>query len=200
MHAAGGVRAGALLPKTLCPWAGGAVLTPVLLLPLQPTCTSARPCGRAAVCASRPTHASSAAGACWSGAARCGSTAWPTRAAGCTPAAATAAAPSPRSPRYAGTDGWGCPVLGNQDGRWGWRWEWGSPVAPHSSRIYLMFRTEHLLSPLSFSRLKYSLCHSCARGFLAHLRHSHSSSRAWLEDPGKAAALGCSSSCRHVCQ
>lgn len=100
-----GARAGALVPKTLCPWAGGAVLTPVLILPLQPTCTSAQPCGRAAVCASKPTRASSAAGACRKGAARCGSTAWPTRAAGCMPAAATAAAPTPRSPRYTGTDG-----------------------------------------------------------------------------------------------
>lgn len=84
---------------------GGAVLTSVPFLPLQPTCTSARPCGRAAGCASRPTRASSAAGACRRSAARCGSTAWPPRAAGCTPAAATAAAPTPRSPRYAGT-GW----------------------------------------------------------------------------------------------
>lgn len=98
---------------------GGAVLTPVPFLPLQPTCTSARPCGRAAGCASRPTRASSAAGACRRSAARCGSTAWPPRAAGCTPAAATAAAPTPRSPRYAGT---------------GWEWGQSSPVARQSGR------------------------------------------------------------------
>lgn len=112
------------VPFSPCPHfgAGGAVLTSVPFLPLQPTCTSARPCGRAAGCASRPTHASSAAGACRRSAARCGSTAWPPRAAGCTPAVATAAAPTPRSPRYAGT---------------GWDWGQSSLLACRSSQICL---------------------------------------------------------------
>lgn len=163
---------------------------PLLLLPLQPTCTSARRCGRAAGCASRPTRASSAAGACQRDAARCGSTAWPMRAAGCTPAAGTAAAPTPRSPRYVGMEEMGDGLGGG--------WGWGSPVAHHSSQIYSMFRTEHLLSPLQFPRLKSSLHHSRDLGFLACLRNSHRSSCTWMEHPRKATALGCSS-CRHVC-
>lgn len=52
-------------------------------------------------------------------------------------------------------------------------------MAPHSSQIYSVFRTEHLLLPLSFPRLKSSLHHPRALGFLACLRDSHHSTCTW---------------------
>lgn len=166
-----GARAGAFfLPKPL-PMGCGAHADPSLLLPLQPTCTSARRCGRAAGCASRLTRASSAAGACRSGAAPCASTAWPLRTAGCTPAAGTAAAPTPRSPRYLGMGGWWCPVLrdGNGDADGAFQ---GQLTAARSTQCLIL---ECFLSPFSFPRLKSSLHHPHALGFLAHFQNSNPS-------------------------